>query len=120
MTAYLSTPKAEAPRPTPAQPSAARVGPEPSQAPTDLPNGTRAMRIRPNGTIRLKRIAYMIDSSRAGQEVLVIIDSDTILVSTLAGEILIEHTRPAHGVNYVGNGRPRGPRPRTTQTSPKS
>ena len=37
----------------------------------------------------------MIDSSRGGQEVLVIIDSDKILVSTLDGEILIEHTRPA-------------------------
>lgn len=78
------------------------------------------MRIRANGTIRLKRVAYMIDGSRAGQEVLVIIDSVTILVSTLEGEILIEHTRPAHGVKYVGNGRPRGRRPRTIETSPKS
>ena len=120
MTAYLSTPKAEAPRPTPERARAARVGPRPSQTPRDLPNDTRVMRIRANGTIRLKRVAYMIDGSRASQQVLVIIDSVTILVSTLEGEILIEHTRPAHGVKYVGNGRPRGRRPRAIETSPKS
>ena len=35
-----------------------------------------------------------------------------------AGEILIEHTRPAPGVIYVGNGRPRGPRTNTAELSP--
>jgi hypothetical protein len=41
-------------------------------------------------------------------------------VADLDGEVLIEHTRPAPGVRYVGNGRPRGPRPRTGRPSPKS
>ena len=30
-----------------------------------------------------------------------------------------EHTRPAPGVKYVGNGRPPGPRPKAPETSPK-
>ena len=46
--------------------------------------------------------------------------SDKITVADLYGEILIEHTRPAPGITYVGNGRPRGPRPKTTEPSPKS
>jgi putative transposase len=37
-------------------------------------------------------------------------------VADLDGEILIEHTRPAPGITYVGNGLPRGPRPRTRET----
>ena len=38
----------------------------------------------------------------------------------LDGEVLIEHTRPAPGVRYVGNGRPRGQRPKSDEMSPKS
>jgi len=38
----------------------------------------------------------------------------------LHGEVLAERTRPAPGINYVGNGRPRGPRPKTGKPSPKS
>ena len=44
------------------------------------------------------------------QQVLAIVDGDKITVADLDGEILIEHTRPAPGTTYVGNGRPRGPR----------
>jgi putative transposase len=44
------------------------------------------------------------------QQVLVITAGDKITVADLEGEILIEHTRPAPGMTYVGNGRPRGPR----------
>lgn len=53
-------------------------------------------------------------------QVLIITDDDKITVADLYGEILIEHTRPAPGITYVGNGRPRGPRPKTTEPSPKS
>ena len=35
---------------------------------------------------------------------------DKITVTDLEAEVLIEHTRPAPGITYVGNGRPRGPR----------
>lgn len=119
MTAYLATDKAEAPRPKAEKVAAARTLPAPSQAPVDLPEGTRVTRIRANGTIRLKKVAYMIDGSRHGQEVLVVIDTDRIIVADLAGEILIEHTKAGPGIKYVGNGRPRGrrPGPRPSPTS---
>ena len=92
MTAYLATDKAEAPRPKAEKVAAARALPQPSQAPVDLPEGTRVTRIRAKGAIRLKKVAYMVDGSRHGQEVLVVIDADRIIVADLAGEILIEHT----------------------------
>ena len=58
-----------------------------------------------------------IDVDHAFQQVLVVTDADTITVTDLQGEILAEHTRPAPGVTYVGNGRPPGTRPRCTATS---
>jgi len=121
LTAWLATEKAEAPRPKHDQP---RTRPEPDseQAPRhpDLPDDTRVMRLRPDGAIRLRKVTYMIDGTRAGDQVLVVQDGDKTLVADLHGEILIEHTRPAPGIKYVGNGRPRGRRPRTPQTSPMS
>ena len=62
----------------------------------------------------------MVDAQRAFQQVLVVSDGDKVIITDLEGEILAEHTRPAPGVKYVGNGRPRGPRPKTRQPSPKS
>ena len=35
-------------------------------------------------------------------------------------EILAEHTRPAPGIRYIGNGRPPGTRPKNPGASPKS
>lgn len=120
ITAYLATPKAEPPRPAPTRQAATSLRHSPSQAPTDLPAGTRVTRVRPDGTIRRRRVEYMIDSRLAGQEVLVIDDGITILVADLDGQVLIEHTQPAPGVKYVGNGRPPGRRPGTPTPSPKS
>jgi len=61
----------------------------------------------------LDKVQYMVDGRRGFQQVLVITTGskvgDKITVADLDGEILIEHTRPAPGVTYVGNGRPRGP-----------
>ena len=74
------------------------------------------MRLRPNGAIRLRKVTYMVDGQRAGEDVLVVQDDDKILITDLQGTILIEHTRPAPGVSYVGNGRPRGRRPKTPRT----
>lgn len=120
LTAYLATAKTEPPRPASKRPETKAPHRLPSQAPSDLPTGTRVMRVRANGTIRLQRVAYMIDSRLAGHEVLVITDGHTILITDLDGEILIEQTRPALGVTYVGNGRPRGRRPNNPTPSPKS
>ncbi|WP_293327180.1 hypothetical protein [Mycobacterium sp.] len=66
------------------------------------------------------KVNYKVDGRRGLEQVLVITDGDKIIVADLEGEILIEHTRPATGVTYVGNGRPRGPRPNSEETSPKS
>lgn len=53
-------------------------------------------------------------------QVLVVTDGHQFTVTDFDGEILAELTRPAPGVTYVGNGRPRGPRPKNERPSPKS
>ncbi|WP_425004368.1 hypothetical protein [Mycolicibacterium sp. S3B2] len=75
------------------------------------------MTLNTAGTFLLAGVRYKVDGGLACQEVLVVTDGDHITVADLDGEVLIEHTRPAPGVRYVGNGRPRGPRPKP---SPKS
>ena len=119
--AWQATEKAEAPRPTgqrlvrPATPR-----PRPVLVPTDLPDGTQAKKLTSNGTFMLDSVHYMVGGQHGFQQVLVVTHGDKITVADLEGEILIEHTRPAPGTTYVGNGRPRGPRPKTGETSPKS
>jgi len=65
-------------------------------------------------------VFYKVDVDYAFQQVLVITDGNKIIVTDLDGEILAEHTRPAAGITYVGNGRRPGPRPKNPQPSPKS
>ena len=122
-TAWDATHKAEAPRPEPEQPffvQAATRRLRPAPAPEDLPTGTTVRKLTSAGTFMLAGVHYMVGGPYGFQEVLVIVDGDKITVADLDGEILIEHTRPAPGVTYVGNGRPRGPRPKTGEPSPKS
>ena len=119
-TAWEATAKAEAPRPNPDRP---RLGGKPltltsAQPPTDLDENTQVKRLQANGTLNLGCVAYMVDYRYAHQEVLVITDGDKITIADLAGEILIEHTLPAPGIKYVGNGRPRRPRTQTVQPHP--
>ncbi|GFG77656.1 hypothetical protein MPRG_09320 [Mycobacterium paragordonae] len=68
----------------------------------------------------LAGVQYKVDGRRGFDQVLVVTNGDKIIVADLDGEVLIEHTRPAPGVTYVGNGRPRGPHPKNDKTSPKS
>ena len=49
-----------------------------------------------------------------------LVAGDKVSVADLEGEVLIEHTRPGPAVTYLGNGRPGGPHPSPTQTSPMS
>ncbi len=72
------------------------------------------------GTIGLDSIKYQVDVQRAFERVLVVTAGDTIIITDLLGEVLAEHTRPAPGIRYVGNGRPSGPRPKIEEPSPKS
>ena len=122
LTAWEATPKAEAPRPKPRplfERPARRPRPAP-RVPLDLPTDTRIRKLSTSGTFRLDSVTYMVDAHRAFQQVLVVTDGDKIIVTDAHGEILAEHTRPAPGTKYVGNGRPRGPRPKTGEPSPKS
>jgi transposase InsO family protein len=121
--AWETTAKAEAPRPTREQfvrPVVHRPRPAPAPAPTDLADGTVVKTLTTYGTFMLDKVHYKVDGRRGLEQVLIITNDDKITVTDLHGEILIEHTRPAPGVTYVGNGRPRGRRPKTPEASPKS
>lgn len=92
--------------------------PAPAPVPTDLPDDTQIKTLSGVGTFFLDKVHYKVDGRRAFEQVLVITDDDKITVTDPQGEILIEHTRPAPGIGYVGNGRRRGPK--TTEVSPMS
>jgi putative transposase len=124
-TAWESTDTAEAPRPKPdphflIEVAARDLRPVKVSAPKDLPAGTTVRKLTSAGTFMLAGVHYMVGGPYGFHQVLVIIDGDKITIADLEGEILIEHTRPAPGVTYVGNGRPRGPRPKNPAPSPKS
>jgi len=122
-TAWEATDKAQAPRPKPDPPAFAQAAARrfrPAPAPKDLPAGTHVKTLTSAGTFALAGVRYQVDGRRGFEQVLVIIDGDTITVADLDGEVLIEHTQPAPGVRYVGNGRPRGPRPKNDEPSPTS
>ena len=124
-TAWNATMKAEPPRPRPDRP---RLEPPVApafrrprvQPPANLPADTRLKRLSTAGTFRLDSVTYLVGGQHGLQHVLVAIDGDALTITDLDGEILLEHTRPAPGVTYVGNGRPRGPRPKTAEVSPQS
>lgn len=121
VTAWEATLKAEPPRPQLDRPLYTQRSPKPyrlprAQPPTDLPDNTKVRTVNTSGTIGLDKVVYMVDTRRAFEQVLVTADGDKVIITDLDGEVLTEHTRPAPGVKYVGNGRPRGQRPTTKQT----
>ena len=121
--AWKATPKTEPPRPEGKQhffdpPAPRRRTPPP--APKDLPAGTTVKALNSAGAFVLAKVTYLVGRPHAFQHVLVIANRKKITVASLDGEILIEHTRPAQGVTYVGNGQPRGHRPKNPAKSPKS
>jgi putative transposase len=124
LTAWEATPKADAPRPKPDRPvwieRTATNRYRPAPPPSDLPADTHLKTLSSAGTFTLNSIHYKVDGQHAFQQVLIVSDGNKITVTDLNGEILIEHTRPAPGVKYVGNGRPPGGRGKTPEPSPKS
>jgi putative transposase len=123
LAAWEATPTAEPPRPKSDRPiyeaTVPTLHPRP-KPPADLPADTRIRKVSTAGTIHVDKVFYKIDVGHAFQQVLVVNDGDKIIISDLKGEILAEHIRPGPGTTYVGNGRPRGPRPKTPGVSPKS
>ncbi|WP_419776587.1 integrase core domain-containing protein [Mycolicibacterium neoaurum] len=125
LTAWQATPKADPPRPKIDRPVYNRPLPiryqfPRAQPPPDLPANTCIRTVSAVGNIGLDSVAYRVDVQRAFQQVLVVSDGDRVIITDLDGEVLAERIRPAPGVTYVGNGRPRGPRPKTEKPSPKS
>ena len=125
LTAWEATAKTEPPRPEPNpawldRPVTSRHQRPRAQPPADLPADTRISQVSSGGTIRLDKVTYKIGVDHAFEQVLVVTDGDAITVTDLHGEILAEHTRPAPGIRYVGNGRRPGTRPKNPGTSPKS
>ncbi|NYI75680.1 transposase InsO family protein [Nocardioides panzhihuensis] len=118
-TAWEATEKTEAPRPTPT-PFTPAHRPRPAVIPTDLPPDTQARKLTCVGTLFLDKVQYKVARGRRHEHVLVITSGENITIADLDGEILIEHTRPAPGVTYVGNGRPLNPGPGNLKTSPMS
>jgi transposase InsO family protein len=124
LTAWQATAKAEAPRPSREQIRRPVVDhPQPVAVPADLGDDTVVKKLTSTGVFTLDRVFYNVGARYGFQQVLVIAEGDQpgdkITVTDLVGEILIEHTRPAPGVTYVGNGRPRGYGKRT-EASPMS
>jgi transposase InsO family protein len=126
-TAWEATPKADPPRPRPDRPIFTPPTPvrRPRPAPpADLPAGTCIRTVSTSGTISLNNVHYMVDVDHAFTQVLVAAEGrepgDTVIIADLDGKVLAEHTRPAPGTRYVGNGRPPGTRPTNHQLSPKS
>jgi putative transposase len=129
LTAWEATEKTEAPRPSREQLARPRThrhrhAPVPAAAPADLPDDTQLRKLTSTGVFMLDSVFYMVGRLYGFQQVLVITDGknpgDKVTITDLHGEILIEHTRPAPGITYVGNGRPPGPRPKEPEPSPKS
>lgn len=125
LTAWEATPNADPPRPTIDRPAYAQPVPKRyqfprAQSPVDLPANTVIRTVGSIGNISLDSVTYRVDAQRAFQQVLVVSVDDKVIVADLDGEVLIEHNRPAPGVKYVGNGRPRGPRPKNEKPSPMS
>jgi putative transposase len=123
LTAWEATEKAEPPRPQSENPfyvQAAAKRFQPAPPPTALPAGTTIRRLTSTGTFMLGGVIYLVGGQYGFQQVLVIVDDNNVTVADFDGVILIEHTRPAPGITYVGNGKPRGPRSNPTKASPKS
>ena len=92
--------------------------PDPTRIPTGLPVGTVMRKLTSQGIFTLDNVRYLVDVQRGFDDVLVVQDENQIMVVDFNGEILLETTRPAPGITYVG--RLQGSRPKIRGLSPKS
>ncbi|AXH37566.1 transposase (plasmid) [Humibacter sp. BT305] len=112
LVAWEATPKAEPPRPKErpvffTQPPTRR--PRLSEpTPRITTSGTTTRSLNSIGTFRLDGVTYMVSAHYRYETVLILVDGDDVIVTSAQGEVLAEHIRPAAGVTYVGNGRPKG------------
>lgn len=109
--AWHATPKADPPRPAatrPEPPAPRRSHLPPTQG--HSVDGIRVARIKTNGTVKARSAWFQTDSRLAGTNTYIIYEHDTIMFFDEQGTLIIEHSWPAPGVKYVGNGKPQGPR----------
>lgn len=126
--AWLATAKAEPPRPRPIPelltPPAARH--ELAGPPVATNDTIRISRVEQGGGIRVDGVRYQIGADRAGEPIHVMSEIDTVTFIDSAGTVILKQPKPAPGITYVSNGRPRGRQPRTVtdvlthKVSPKS
>lgn len=125
LSAWEATPKADPPRPKPDRPIYDAPAPSPyllprAQPPIDLPANICIRTVSAIGNIGLDSVSYKVGGQHGFRQVLVVCKGDKVIITDLDGEVLAERTRPAPGIKYVGNGQPRGLRPKTEKPSPKS
>ena len=104
-TAYHATTKADPPRPKTNRSLFGHLQDErsnPARVPSALPAGTVVRKLSSAGIFSLDSITYLVDARRPFERVFVIQDADQITVADANGEVLLETTRPAPGIKYVG------------------
>ncbi|WP_445707406.1 integrase core domain-containing protein [Cnuibacter physcomitrellae] len=124
LVAWETTPKAEAPRPRGrptyfAQPPTRRSRIS-DPAEVIRTRGITYRALNSIGTFRLDGVTYMVSAHYRYETVLILAEEDNVIVTSVHGEVLAEHTRPPAGATYVGNGRPKGRWRDIPDTSPNS
>lgn len=114
--AWDAVPVAEPPRPIPAD-----AWDPPLSVVARHGQGSRELTVRPAGYVELHGIRFQISQRRAGQTIHAAWDETRIVFADMTtGEVLVEHTWPPKGTNYLSNGVKPGRPARTDTTRPMS
>ena len=110
--AWDATPKATPPRPRPlTRKPGDPLPPAPSPNGRVL-DGIRVATVHPNGSIKVRGCIFNISYPLRGKDVFVLYAAAGIMVFDDRGTLIVEHLWPPPGIRYVGNGQPRGPKPK--------
>jgi len=111
--AWEATPKATPPRPRSLQKRKPNDPPTPAPSPNGrVLEGIRVATVHPNGSIKVRGCIFNISYPLRGQDVFVLYEAAGIMVFDDRGTLIVEHLWPPPGIRYVGNGQPRGPKPK--------
>ena len=67
-------------------------------------HGQREMKIRPNGTVVLRKIHFYLSSRMAGQSIHAVWNPDRVIFAHTDGQVITEYCWPPKGTTYVSNG----------------
>lgn len=113
--AWDATPKADPPKPGPPPPRtliAFRTDGRDDQV--------RVVKVAGNGTTYARGISFQTGRDTIGPHVFVVYEPEGVMIFDDRGTLIVELPWPAPGTRYVGNGKPRGRRPKTLPPSPMS